>query len=57
MKNKERKPYVKPRIRIINLETKDTMATACKTQGNMAGMGPPHCGLVGSHNPCMEDGS
>ena len=52
-----RKPYTPPRIRVIELDTKETMATACKTQGNHMGMSGPHCGLVGGHAPCMEDGS
>jgi len=52
-----RRPYVKPRIRVIELETKEVMGLACKTQGNHMGMSGPHCGLVGGHAPCMEDGS
>ena len=54
---KERKPYIKPKIRVIELDTKDVMATACKTHGFHSAFSGPHCGLIGSHDPCMGDGS
>lgn len=56
MKNK-RKPYSIPRLRVIKLETEEVMATSCKTMGNMIGMAPPHCQLMGHKSPCMSDGS
>ena len=54
---KNKRPYSPPKIRVIELDTKDVMATACKTQGYHSAMSGPHCGLVGSHGPCMGDGS
>ena len=57
MDKKKKKIYTKPRLRVIKLETKEVMAGACKTMGYHSAMGGPHCGLVGNHAPCMNDGS
>lgn len=54
---KKRKPYTPPRLRVIELETKEVLAGACKTMGFHSAFGGPHCGLVGGHTPCMDDGS
>jgi len=55
MNDKKKKPYVKPRLRVINLETKQVMAASCKTMGGMpAMMKGHHCGI---QQGCMEDGS
>jgi len=51
----KKKPYTKPRLRVIELETGQVMASSCKTMaGAPAMMKPNHCGI---QQGCMEDGS
>lgn len=52
---KKKKPYSKPRLRTIGLETKEVLAGGCKTMGAPIGAAPPSCGLFST--PCVDDGS
>lgn len=54
MKDKKRKTYVAPRLRIIELETREVMANACKMGGPDMNFGLPMCGVA---NPCSDLGS
>ena len=54
-KQHDRKQYEPPRIRVIELDTRDVMAVGCK---NDTGVGPATslCGFGGG-TPCSEAGS
>lgn len=48
----ERKPYVKPEIRRVQLKPEESLVAGCKTPGG-GGAGPPTCALSG----CFPIGS
>ena len=51
----KKKPYTKPRLRVVELETREIMAMSCKTMSGAPNMQKPnHCGI---QQGCMEDGS
>lgn len=51
MKNK--KPYEKPKLRIIEMETDQVLVVGCKMEGVGAPTNPTSCSLIA----CVEDGS
>jgi len=51
-KTEERKPYVKPEIRRVQLKPEESLVAGCKTSSG-AGPGPPDCNLSG----CFPVGS
>ena len=51
-----KKPYTKPRLRTIELETREVLGTGCKQDPGptSAQFGVPNCGVSAS---CVGDGS
>lgn len=54
MKDKKKKSYITPRLRTIELETREVMANACKVAGSDMNFGLPTCGVA---RPCSDLGS
>ena len=54
MKEPKKKPYTAPRLRVIELETREVMANVCKAGGADMNVGLPMCGVA---NPCSDLGS
>ncbi len=54
MTERQRKPYVKPRLRTIELVAEEVLTTGCKVLGG-TGRNKASCGLTG--NPCSAGGS
>jgi len=54
MKETKKKSYVPPRLRVIELETREVMANVCKAVGGDINFGLPLCGVA---NPCADLGS
>ncbi len=54
-KAKPRRPYVKPRIRVIELVAEEVLTLGCKnSQGASAKLGNPECGI---YEKCAGTGS
>ncbi len=54
MNENKKKSYVEPRLRVIELETREVMANTCKAGGADMNTGLPLCGVA---NPCSDLGS
>ena len=56
MEKKTKRPYSKPHLRTIGLETKDVLAVGCKNISAPMGIDLGSCGIIAA-TPCSADGS
>lgn len=55
--SKRKRPYLRPRLRIIDLVPEQTLGVGCKSYEGLGAPGPTNALCGGPVTPCRESGS